>query len=84
VLSREGFQVDRIGNHRDFGAQETLISYRPEAERVAQALKAKCLQPSRMERNTELPEGVDIRVILGHDLLQRPQWLAQLAEGDEE
>ena len=84
VLSREGFQVDRIGNHRDFGAQETLISYRPEAERVAQALEAKCLQLSRMEQNTELPEGVDIKVILGHDLLQRPQWLAQLAEGDEE
>ena len=36
TLSLEGFNVTQIGNHIDWGAEVTVIYYRPEAQRVAQ------------------------------------------------
>ncbi len=84
LLSQEGFQVARIGNHVDFSTQQTVICYRPEAQKVAQALNAKFFQTSQMEQDPELPEEVDIRVILGRGLFQQQQWLVQLATLEKE
>ena len=36
-LALEGFRVVNISNYKDFGLQKTVIAYRPEATRVAQA-----------------------------------------------
>jgi len=84
LLSLEGFQVARIGNHVDFKVRQTVICYRPEAQKVAQAVNAKFFQTSRMEQEPELPEGVDIKVILGRGLLEQPRWLLQMAALEEE
>jgi hypothetical protein len=35
-LSQQGFHVGMIGNHIDFGAETTVIYYRPGTEKVAQ------------------------------------------------
>ena len=55
LLSQEGFSVAIIGNHVDFGAEKTIIYYRPGAERVAQAVArtvfpGAALEPSRSLR----------------------------------
>jgi hypothetical protein len=70
-LSREGFQVASIGNHVDFGQEITAIYYRPGKEKVAQALKGKFFPGARLESGPNLSPGVDIKVILGHDLKSR-------------
>lgn len=84
LLSQEGFQVARIGNYRDFGAAETIIYFRPQAEKVARAINARFFQARKLEAGANLPQTVDIKVILGRDLLKRQQLLAQLTETDEE
>jgi hypothetical protein len=68
LLSQEGFQVARIGNHLDFGVEKTVIYFRPEAQRVAQALNAKFFHSRRATADAKLPKGIDIKVILGQDL----------------
>ena len=83
MLGQEGFQVARIGNHIDFGMEQTTIFYRPGAERVARALSAKFFPTSRLEPSQKLPEDVNLKIILGRDLLKQPQLLEKLAaEGD--
>jgi Tfp pilus assembly protein PilF len=77
LLSLEGFKVARIGNHLDFGAQQTVIYYRPGTEKVAQALQAKFFRTSKVEQSARLPRGVDIKVILGQDLLRRQELMAK-------
>jgi cytochrome c-type biogenesis protein CcmH/NrfG len=79
LLSLEGFTVTRIGNHIDFGADKTVIYFRPEAARVAQALNARFFQVSRLEESTQLPEGVAVKIILGHDLADLPELGQRLA-----
>ncbi len=79
LLSLEGFTVTRIGNHIDFGADKTVICFRPEAARVAQALKAKFFQVSRLEESSQLPEGAAVKIILGHDLADLPELSQRLA-----
>ena len=68
LLSDEGFHVGRIGNHFDFGAENTTIYYLPEAEKVAQALQAEHFPQSRMASKDKLPPGAQIKLVLGHDL----------------
>ncbi len=68
LLSAEGFHVGRIGNHIDFGAENTTIYYLPEAEKVAQALQAELFPHSRMASKHKLPPGAQIKLVLGHDL----------------
>ncbi|MDP3182355.1 MAG: tetratricopeptide repeat protein [Desulfobaccales bacterium] len=84
LLLKEGFQVARIGNHLNFEAKQTVICYRPEAQKVAQALAVKFFQTSLMEQDPDLPEDVDIKVILGRGLLQPQQLPARLAALAEE
>ncbi len=76
LLSAEGFHVGRIGNHFDFGAENTTIYYLPEAEKVAQALQAEHFPYSRMASKHKLPPGAQIKLVLGHDLEGQEQVLA--------
>ncbi|MEW6387031.1 MAG: LytR C-terminal domain-containing protein [Thermodesulfobacteriota bacterium] len=70
-LSGEGFRVAAIGNHVDFGQEITAIYYRPGKEKVAQALKAKFFPGASLQPGPNLSPGVDVKVILGHDLKTR-------------
>jgi cytochrome c-type biogenesis protein CcmH/NrfG len=79
LLSEEGFSVARIGNHIDFGADRTIIYYRAGADRVAQTLRADFFPEADLKVSSKLKKGVAIKIILGHDLLQRPQLMARLA-----
>lgn len=82
ALSAEGFNVTMIGNHIDFGAERTLIYYRPGVERVARSLASDFFPTSVIEESQKLRGGVDVKIILGYDLTKRPELMARLGEGD--
>jgi Tfp pilus assembly protein PilF len=79
LLSLEGYKVGIIGNYIDFGAKTTVIYYRPGAEKVARALGAAIFPGAQLTGTSKLKKGIAIKVVLGHDLLQRSQLLALLA-----
>ena len=79
LLSQEGFTVARIGNHWDFGAAKTVIYYRPGAERAARAVRSTFLPVAGLEPSLKLAKGMDIKILLGADLLERPHLMARLA-----
>lgn len=79
LLKLEGFTVARIGNYRDFGAEKTIIYYRPEAQKVARVLSQTLFPGAGMEPSTKLRNNIAIQILLGADLLERPQLLARLA-----
>ena len=79
-LHLEGFDTVAIGNHRDFGQAKTAIIYRPQAARVAQVLGSKFFRTANLTMNPELREDVEVRVILGRDVLQKEDVLAKLAD----
>lgn len=79
-LDDEGYWVAAIGNHRDFGMEQTTIYYRPRGEKVAWALKEKLFRQAKVEPNPSLAGKVDIQVILGHDLVERQETLAHLVK----
>ena len=81
LLRGEGFTVARIGNHVDFGAAKTMIYYRPGAERVAQAVGRTVFPGAELAPSLKLKKGMDIKVLLGHDLLENPQFMARLNGG---
>ena len=83
LLRQEGFTVAMIGNHVDFGAAKTMIYYRPGAERVARALSATVFPRAALEPSLKLKKGMDIKILLGADLLQRPQLMARLGAGGQ-
>jgi tetratricopeptide (TPR) repeat protein len=82
LLRLGGFTVAKIGNHVDFGATKTIIYYRPGAERVARAVSATIFPPAELEPSRKLKKGMDIKILLGADLLQRPLQMARLFSGD--
>lgn len=82
LLHQEGFTVAKIGNHVDFGAAKTIIYYRPGAERIAQVVGAKVFPQAGLEPSLKLKKGMDIKILLGADLLQRPLQMARLSAGD--
>ena len=82
LLSQEGFRVAMIGNHVNFGAANTVIYYRPEAEKVARAVGATVFPRAGLEPSLKLKKGMDIKILLGADLRQRPQLMARLFAGD--
>jgi Flp pilus assembly protein TadD len=67
-LSLEGFNVVDIGNYRDFGVVRTIIYYRPDAKHVATFLNHKFFPGAAVEPASQLAGGIDVKVILGHDL----------------
>ncbi len=83
LLSREGFTVTMIGNHIDFGADRTIIYYRPGAERVAQALGRTIFTSATLESSLKLKPDVAVKVLLGADLLERSPLMARLADAGE-
>ena len=56
-LCQEGFTVAKIGNHVDFGATQTIIYYRPGAERVARAVAHSVFPGAGLESQPEAEEG---------------------------
>ena len=82
LLCQEGFRVARIGNHVNFGAANTVIYYRPEAEKVARAVGATVFPRAGLEPSLKLKKGMDIKILLGADLRERPQLMARLFAGD--
>ena len=83
-LSQQGFNVGIIGNYIDFGAETTVIYYRPGTEKVAQALVSQFFPKAQLEESLKLRAGVDIRILLGSDLLAQPQTMARLIEKGNE
>ena len=79
LLSTEGFNVGIIGNYIDFGAASTVIYYRTGAERVARALSSEFFPGACLTPSSKLSQGIAIKVLLGQDLLDRPQLMARLA-----
>jgi len=77
-LSLEGFTVVAIGNHIDFGLEETTIAYRPEAARVARVLAQKFFPEAKLKANGKTSRGADIRVSLGRNLAAAPDRLAHM------
>ncbi len=70
LLVLDGFNVVGIGNHAHFGIKKTVIAYRAEAARVAQALSKKFFPDAILELKEEgkLSSQTDVRVSLGRDL----------------
>jgi hypothetical protein len=79
-LSQEGFSVAKIGNHVDFGVTQTTIYYRPGAERVARVVASAFFPGAGLEQTQALKKGMDVKILLGADLLQRPQLMARLVD----
>lgn len=79
-LDDEGYWVAAIGNHRDFGMEQTTIYYRARGEKVAWALKEKFFRQAKVEPDPTLAGKVDIQVILGHDLVERQDTLVHLVD----
>jgi tetratricopeptide (TPR) repeat protein len=75
-----GFTVVGIGNHIDFGLEDTVIAYRPESAKVAQALAQKFFPAAKLEKGGKLSRGADIRISLGRDQLGEHNMAASLAE----
>ena len=67
-LSLEGYNVVAINNFRDFGVDRTVIYYRPDAEHVATILNKQFFPGAELEPAPRLAEGIDVKVVLGHDL----------------
>ncbi len=80
MLSQEGFNVVHIGNHIDFGAEKTIIFYRPGSEKVARNLSARFFPQSQVEPSAKLPGDVSVKVLLGQDLLQHQDIMAKLGD----
>jgi Tfp pilus assembly protein PilF len=80
-LCLEGFTVAMIGNHIDFGAAKTIIYYRPGAERVARTVGRTVFPQAALEPSQKLKKGMDIKILLGADLLEHPQLMARLTTG---
>jgi Flp pilus assembly protein TadD/uncharacterized protein (DUF736 family) len=67
-MEGEGFNVVRIKNHIDFGMAQTKILHRGRAQRVAQTLNQKYFRAVQVEEVADLPDNVDVKIILGKDL----------------
>jgi Flp pilus assembly protein TadD len=78
LLSLEGFNVTKIGNHIDFGAKKTIIFYRPGAERVARALGHTFFPIAELKPSMKLKKGTDVKILLGADLVKPPRLMARL------
>lgn len=66
-LTMEGFTVEAIGNHLDFGMQNTLIQYHPDAERLAKALQEDFFPQADLKPNGKLGKDADVKIVLGRE-----------------
>jgi hypothetical protein len=81
LLHQEGFTVANIGDHVHFGAAKTIVYYRPGMERIARAVGHTVFPEAELAPSLKLNKGTDIKVLLGHDLLENPQFMARLNDG---
>jgi Tfp pilus assembly protein PilF len=72
-LHLEGYNVVAINNFRDFGADRTVIYFRPEVERVARVLNKKFFPGAELEPAPRLADSIDVQVVLGRDLSPQQQ-----------
>jgi Tfp pilus assembly protein PilF len=79
-LYLEGFDAVRIGNYENFAQDQTTIYYRPHAARVAKVLGAKFYRTDNLKVDPELSGDLEVRVVLGRDVLQKKEVLAKLAD----
>jgi hypothetical protein len=70
-LARKGLRVVAAGNYKNYRQEQTVVYYRPGMEKIAQALNKKFFQAPKLEPRPNLPQKVDIKVILGHDFAHR-------------
>ena len=82
VLFQEAFNVARIGDYINSGAESTVIYYRPGTERVARVLHSEIFPEAQLAESSKLRKGVAIKILLGRDLLEQPQIMARL-RGEE-
>jgi thioredoxin-like negative regulator of GroEL len=78
LLNQEGFTVAKIGNHIDFGAEQTIIYYLPEGKIVACALGRTFFPNAKLEPSQKLHKNISVKILLGADLLERPRLMARL------
>jgi tetratricopeptide (TPR) repeat protein len=78
LLHQEGFTVANIGDHVHFGAAKTIVYYRPGMERIARAVGHTVFPEAELAPSLKLNKGTDIKVLLGADLLERPELTARL------
>ena len=76
-LHLEGYNVVDINNFRDFGADRTVIYYRPEVERVATVLNKKFFPGAELKPALQLADSTDVKVVLGRDLYPQQQATAR-------
>jgi hypothetical protein len=81
-LELEGFRVVNIGNHQDYGLEQTIVAFRPEAVRVAQVLAKKYFPKATLLEENTLPPWTDVRVSMGRDLVAGHHHLAQASSGE--
>jgi hypothetical protein len=55
-----------------------MVYYRPGAERIARAVSRVVFPGAGLEPSLKLKKGMDIKILLGADLLERPQLMARL------
>jgi len=79
ILSMDGFKVVDIGNHIDFGMQQTTIYYRPGAEKVARVLQDKFFRTAELEEKPALAKA-DVKIVMGHDLAKDQEVVALAGE----
>ena len=84
VLFQEAFNVARIGDCINSGAESTVIYYRPGTERVARVLHSEIFPEAQLAESSKLRKGVAIEILLGRDLLAQPQTMARLIEKGHE
>ena len=63
MLFQEVFNVARIGNYIDFGAESTVIYYRPGMERVAGVLHSEIFPEAQLMESSKLRKGVAIKIL---------------------
>ena len=81
-LDLEGFRVVNVGNHKDYGLEQTVIAFRPEAVRVAQVLVKKYFPKATLQEEDTLPPWTDVRVSMGRDLVAGHHHLAQVSTAE--
>jgi Flp pilus assembly protein TadD len=78
MLSLEGFNVTKIGNHIDFGAKRTIIYYRPGSGRIARALGHTFFPLAELRPSMKLKQGTDVKILLGADLVKPMRLMARM------
>lgn len=67
-LKERGAASTRVANQRPFDTKQTVVQYKPGQLAQAQALARQMAVPVKLSEIPDLVTGIDVRVVLGHDL----------------